>query len=497
MSEKPWSSICQTVGKVAESAGKIAGACSGIAGSAKNYVENIKFFDDSAHGGHGFTFEKVQHFKDIASGKKAKIVGGDNAPNGADRIVNGVPIQSKCCSSGSRCIHDCFKDNQFRYWNPDGSPMKIEVPSDKYKGAIQAFEERIKTGQVQGVTDPAQAKDIIQQGRYTYKQIRNIAKFGSIEGLTYDAANGVKLAGTSMGITAAISFGCAVWNGEDWDVALRSSAWQGLKSGICSGASSVGAAQLGRTGVEKYLIGTTDWLTDKIGYKVSSWISNGSLHKKIVGEAAKKHTSKLIRGNLVSGVVCTAVSAIPDCVHFYNGKMSGAQVAKNATSSATSVACGTGGWMAGASVGATIGTAVFPGGGTVVGAFAGGLVGSMACGSAGGTLSKKILDKFVQDDEIEMLKIAEGQFCQLAIDYLLTNDETVAVRDSFVCIPNVVHEMFASNDKEKYAYKNLESLIQTQVKKREIIKLPSDKDFLSETINVAELILQIQYAPQL
>jgi hypothetical protein len=68
--------------------------------------------------------------------------------------------------------------------------MQIEVPSDKYTDAIRAMEERIKNGKIKGISDPAEAKNIIRKGRITYKQAKNIAKFGTVESLTYDALEG-------------------------------------------------------------------------------------------------------------------------------------------------------------------------------------------------------------------------------------------------------------------------------------------------------------------
>ena len=41
--------------------------------------------------------------------------------------------------------------------------MQIEVPSDKYDAAVSAMEEKIRRGQVNGVTDPAEAKKIVKK----------------------------------------------------------------------------------------------------------------------------------------------------------------------------------------------------------------------------------------------------------------------------------------------------------------------------------------------
>lgn len=55
-------------------------------------------------GGHGFAAEDVNSQIDRWHGRKVQNVGRDNAPNGADRIVNGQKIQTKYCPVGKR---DC------------------------------------------------------------------------------------------------------------------------------------------------------------------------------------------------------------------------------------------------------------------------------------------------------------------------------------------------------------------------------------------------------
>lgn len=88
--------------------------------------------------GHGFAAERANTLYDKYTGKKTSIIGDDNAKNGADRVVNGVQIQSKYCKTGGKCISECFENGRFRYINSNGTHMQIEVPSDKYEAAISA-----------------------------------------------------------------------------------------------------------------------------------------------------------------------------------------------------------------------------------------------------------------------------------------------------------------------------------------------------------------------
>ena len=231
--------------------------------------------------GHGFAAEKANDLWDKVAGKNAQIIGGDNAKNGADRLVDGVFIQTKYCKSASKSIAECFEGGELRYVNGDGTPMQIEVPSDQYDSAVQAMRHRIEKGQVPGVTDPEQAKNIVRKGSFTYEQARNIAKCGTVESITYDAVNGVKLAGSAMGISAAITFAVATWNGEDFEEALKGACYTGLKVGGTAWLTSILAAQAGRTGAEQALRGGTDWVVKQLGAKASANIVNG-LRKLVV-----------------------------------------------------------------------------------------------------------------------------------------------------------------------------------------------------------------------
>ncbi|ASF47741.1 TerD family protein [Methylovulum psychrotolerans] len=459
---------------------QIAGLSAGAMGSAINYADNVIL---SAQRGHGFAAEKANHLHDFFSGKNAELIGGNNVKNGADRLVDGIFIQTKYCNSGSKCVAETFENGQFRYWNTNGTPMQIEVPSDMYDSAVQAMEDRIRKGQLKGISDPVKAKDIIKKGEYTYQQVKNIARFGTVESLTYDAVNGVKLAGTAMGISAVMSFAVSIWNGEQWDIALEQACYSGLKVGGIAWVSSVLAAQLGRTGLEQGLRGTTDWIVQQMGPKTAAWLANGLRSgKNIYGDVAMRNVSKLLRGNIVTGVVTTVVLSSVDFVRLFNGRISGAQVFKNVATTASAVAGGTGGWWAGAALGASIGSAV-PIIGTAAGGIIGGLLGGFAGGSAASAVASTVLDEFIEDDAKAMLKIIESVFGQLAFDYLLNETDAAIVIDEFqkLDVPDLLRDMYASSDREDYARKGLEPLIEARAKNRMQIKLPSETEILRKT----------------
>lgn len=109
--------------------------------------------------------------------------------------------------------------------------MQVEVPSDKYDAAVKAMENRIKKGEVPGITDP---KKIVQKGYFTYQQARNIAKAGTVESITFDVVNGAVIATCTFGISTVLSFATSIWKGEDFDVAIKNATYTGLKGGGAS-----------------------------------------------------------------------------------------------------------------------------------------------------------------------------------------------------------------------------------------------------------------------
>lgn len=136
------------------------GAKMGGLGIGAYRTVNTQYEEEKFHArqGHGFAAERANDLYGRVAGHKAKIVGDDNAKNGADRIVDGVQIQSKYCASGKGCIDACFDEDGYRYFMNNGKPMQVEVPSDKYDEAVKAMEDKIRQGKVEGVTDPEEAK---------------------------------------------------------------------------------------------------------------------------------------------------------------------------------------------------------------------------------------------------------------------------------------------------------------------------------------------------
>ena len=462
-----------------------AGIGIGDYGNVNKLYEEEKFHSRQ---GHGFAAERANHLYDKMTGHDAQIVGDDNAKNGADRIVDGIYIQSKYCATGSRCINECFEDGgkgTFRYM-ADGKPMEIEVPSDQkiYDDAVKMMEEKIKNGQVPGVTDPNEAKNLVRKGHFTYEQAKNIAKAGTVESLKYDATNGAIIAASAFGITAIITFATSVWGGEDFDVCLKNAAYAGIKVGGTAFITSVLSSQLSKAGLNSALVGSSEAVVRLMGPKASAVLINAFRNgaKPIYGAAAMKSAAKLLRGNAITAGITVVVLSSVDITNIFRGRISGKQLMKNLANTTGTVAGGTAGWMAGAAAG----SAILPGAGTVIG----GLVGSLVSGGVAGKVTSKVANAVAEDDANEMVNIIQEQFESIANEYLLNQKEAEKCVDrlSEKLTGKVLKDMFACDDRASFARDLIVPIVEKRVSQRELIKLPSNEQMVDSLKTILEEI---------
>lgn len=461
-----------------------------------NYGIVNKLFDEEkfhARQGHGFAAERANDLYDKLSGKKASILGDNNREDGADRSVKGadgqeILIQSKYCATGSRCINECFKDGgkgTFRYFDErnNNKPMQIEVPSDKYEDAIIAMREKIKNGQLKNVnvTDVNEAENIVKKGHFTYKQAVNLAKAGTIESITYDAVNGVINCASSFGVSFIFTFATNIWNEDDYELALKKSTFVGIKIGGTAFLTTVFASQLSKAGLNSLLVGSSEFIMKAVGYKASAVLINAFRHgADIFGAAAMKSAAKLLRGNVITTTVTFLVISSFDIVSIFRGRISATQLFKNMLTNAGTIGGGLAGWAGGAAVG----TAILPGVGTVVGT----VVGAFAGGTAAGAATSAVTDKFLEDDAKKLAKEIEEEFKDLAVDYLLTQNEAEKIVDVLKTKLDgkTLKDMYASKDHSEFARELIISIIENQVSKRKHITLPTVDETKEATIHILE-----------
>lgn len=428
-------------------------------------------------GGTGFAAEEANALADKFAGRKVEQVGTNNTLDGADRIVDGVPIQTKYYPTTKATMESAFgADGSYRYTN-----QRLEVPADQYEVCVQQMREKIANGKVPGVTDPDKATEIVQKGKVTYQQARNIARAGTIDGLIYDARTHAVGAAFVGGLSFAIQFAQLKWNGASTKEALREASLTGLGTGALTLTAGVITSQVLRTkaaaiGVVFARDAVRTISSTQFGRAVVTKIAQASLGKAVYGGAAINHVAKLARSNVVSGVVVTAVMATPD---FYRaafaGSISWKQFGKNLASNGAGVAGGIGGWMGGAAAGATIGTAVFPGVGTTIGGIAGGIIGSLGIGTLAGYGAKKAMDQFVDDDAVEMMAVLNERLPEIASEYLVTENEFEQIVEFLKAeIRNgLLREMYVSKKPAQFFDARFAPFCGELAKRRERIALPA------------------------
>lgn len=447
--------------------GSLAGHVIGNNKTVQDVIEQSRF---TARQGHGFAAERGNNLADRLKGKNAVVVGDDNLKNGPDRKIlnrNGsiTWIQDKYYAEAEQGIEACFDEKGlFRYLDGDGNPMQIEVPSDQYEQAVALMEEKVKSGKIPGVTDPAEAKTLVRKGSLSYSQARNLAKAGTFESLKYDAVNGIISATCAIGISALLNYAACVVNGAESAEAARIAVMEGLKAGGVVFGTAVICGQLAKTGAVKVFEPGSQALMNALGPRFTQTIvkAYGSGASTVTGANAVRTAAKLMRIQaLATGVTVILLSA-DDIVNLFQGRISSEQFIKNLAVTTAGAAGGAVGWV----VGATAGTAVSPGIGTNVG----GIAGSIAIGAATGYSTEKVMHLFIEDDAEKMVSIIEETFGQLADAYLINEEEADQITGEIAELLNgkndKLKEMFQSEDRNAYALEFMEPIFEKQVSKR-------------------------------
>ena len=456
---------------------------------AAQYLESTQLNKFGTKGGTGFAAEDANALNEKLRGAKVEQVGSNNAKNGADRVTNGVHIQTKYFNTAARTVNDAFdaKTGHFRY-----PGMQLEVPSDQYEKAVSLMREKIAAGKVPGVTNPDDATTLIKKGSVTYQQAKNIARAGNIDSLIYDAKNNAITSGYAFAIGFAISFARAKWEGRSAKEALRESVGMGLLSAGTSFIAGVATSQLLRTGMARKAtvlvrvgvkaVARTEW-----GRIAVDKIASAAAGKTLSGAAATNYVSRLLRSNVITGVVTTVVITGPDIYRAAIHKsVSWKQVGKNLVVNGVGVAGGTAGWMAGAAAGAAAGTAIFPGVGTTVGAIAGGIVGSMGAGAGSAYLAKKAMDYVVEDDTEALVKTIEAVLPVLADEFLLSQTEFEQLIEQVgkECTVSFFREMYAQDARELFARVSFEPNCEAIIRQRVTVIPPTEEEVQAELNDV-------------
>lgn len=451
-------------------------------------VTPANFAKNNTKTGHGEMAEEALTLIDKINGKNATVIGRTNEKNGADRIVDGINIQTKYAASGRKCIEGCFDNSTgtFRYFNPDGTPMQIEVPSDEYYEAINAFKKKILEGNVPGITNPDDAYKYIRKGKLTYKQALNLCKAGTVESLTYDAATGFICCSCAFGISFLSVFVSSWIRTGDKVKSINTALDAGIQVFGLSFISHILTSQVARTSMTKQLAPLSSYLVKKLGYRATQNLVNSiramSGKGSISGAAASKQLAKILRSNAVTSIITFAVFSVPDTYNIFTRKISGAQYTKNMLSLVGSMASAGGGTIATsigvAKIGAMTGTTINPGIGTLIG-----LGGGCIAGVAGGTLIKMVGDKIREDDSVILSRMFNGILLNLIYEYMLQESEINVLIEKLNSIKpkefkKLFTEVLSAENQEKKIDSFVRHFFEEIVRMRPAISEPSANDIV-------------------
>ena len=353
--------------------------------AAGDFVAVNKLFDEerfNASQGHGFAAERANNLADQATGHIAKVVGDDNAKNGADRWVNGTLIQTKYYATARGSINACFEDGgagKYRYTDLFFRPMKVEVPSDQYDSAVAVMKEKILNGQIPGVHDPERASALVVKGHCSYEQAVCVAKAGTVESLTYDAATGMVAGLAAGGISATVSYLLAKAGDKSKEESREKAIKSGVSVGTKAAATTVVAGQLSKTGLNSALTGGSELVASAMGPQASAAIVNAFRSgSNIYGAAAVKSCAKLLRGNVITGCAMAAVLSAGDAVKLCNKEITGEQFTKKAAGNVAMISAGKAGFIMGQTL--------------IPIPVVGGLIGSFVAGAVAGKVTDLILN---------------------------------------------------------------------------------------------------------
>lgn len=383
----------------------------------------------SAPSGHGHAAEYANNLMDKIKYpfKYVRQTGQDNAKNGADRMVGNQKIQTKYYARASGTVNSAFESKSdggmYRY-----KGMQLEVPKDQYDKAVELFEEKIKQGKVEGVTNPKEAKNYIRKGHVTYREAKLIAQGGNLTSIKFDAIDGAINSLPGVGISFVIVFSQARWSGsETKDAALMA----------------------GKAGLRTLAMGTSIYVASQQFAKVFTKQINDYFGKKVTAEVVARRAAP---------VISFAVIITPDIFDALIGRISSQQLLKNA-------AVAGGGMLAGAGAGALGGALAGPLGATV---------GAIAGGIAGGFGVKLIADQFIEDDRVEMFAQLKEEFIDLVMIISLSQEEFNRIQEGVFNehLEGLLKDMFQRKEGSRnYAKQFVESQVQSVIKDRKKVEL--------------------------
>lgn len=432
----------------------------------------------------GYSAEDANALKDRLQGKKVKEVGRNNAKNGADRISDGVYIQTKYYDTANKAVNAAFDNNGYRYYQ-DGKPMKLEVPKEQYDQAVKLMREKIANGEVAGVTNPDEAANIVLKGHVTFKQAQNIAKAGNIDSLLFDAQSSIVSTTSAFGISFVINFAVLKYKNISTEDAIKISFIEGLKTGSITFFGSIFTRQMLRTSIGRTLSALSakfsksvmiEFYQTPLGKDLIHKAATLIAKKQIYGGAARNVAIKFFRTNILTNAAFILVNTVPDFWDFMNNRKSW----KELTVSIASSISGLGAFLVGSKLGAKI-----PGPAPLK------VILSMLSGTLAALAASDIIARvFKTEKEKKEYDLIQEVIKDLSEDYVLIDENEFDLcmdeiqRREIINADFIEHIRARDTDEERkaYVYTKLKSCFFDVIKRRKKVTTPSTEEYV-ETID--------------
>lgn len=319
--------------------------------------------------------------------------------------------------------------------------------------------------------------DIIKQGAFTYEQVRRILDAGNIHNLVIDERGCIDFKKETIGMSTAISFAQSKWNGAERGTAVENAVLTGLTVIGEPFAEEIIEKQIDDLNIVDHIELDEGIASDvkKNGAKaVVKRMASTATKKAMYSSVIAKKAITLLNANVVTGAIVTGVMSSVDIIRTIKKQMSPAQLFKNISKTAASVA----GSIIGLIVGGGIGLSI-PNVSTTVISLIGGIIGLIVGSILTTTLVKKVLDLFIKDDAVKMLEIFNEELVNLVEQYLLNEKELQLVLSDFNEMYNMQEEfrkMYATEDRIEYARCMIEKELNRIVRLRMYLQVPTNEE---------------------
>lgn len=319
--------------------------------------------------------------------------------------------------------------------------------------------------------------DIIKQGAFTYEQVRHILDAGNIHNLVIDERGCIDFKKEIIGMSTAISFAQSKWNGAERSTAVENAVLTGLTVIGEPFAEEIIEKQIDNLNIVDHIEldeGIASAVKKNGAKAVVKRMASTATKKAMYSSVIAKKAITLLNANVVTGAIVTGVMSSVDIMRAIKNQMSPAQLFKNISKTAASVA----GSIIGLIVGGGIGLSI-PNVSTTVISLIGGIIGLIIGSILTTTLVKKVLDLFIKDDAVKMLEIFNEELINLVEQYLLNEKELQLVLSDFNEMYNMQEEfrkMYATEDRVAYARTMIEKELNRIVRLRMYLQVPTNEE---------------------